>query len=77
MNFDLTKIFTEMEIQGLTEPMLAMKAGVNVAYVNRIRRGIAKNPTPKIIKRLADALKLDMRSLHVKTRPKARVRKTA
>lgn len=65
MHFDLARIFHEMNIQGMTEPMLAQKAGVNVAYLNRIHRGIAKNPTPKMVKKLAKALKLDMRDLYI------------
>jgi XRE family transcriptional regulator of biofilm formation len=44
------------ERQGLTQRALAKKAQVTAAYVAMIETGVRKNPSVRVLKRLAKAL---------------------
>jgi transcriptional regulator with XRE-family HTH domain len=48
--------------QGLSQEQLAEAAGVSQQYLSGIERG-SRNPTLIILKRLADALKVDIGTL--------------
>lgn len=53
----LSVVITKLrERQGLTQRALAKKAQVTAAYVAMIETGVRKNPSVRVLKRLAKAL---------------------
>lgn len=70
MQFDLDRISKEIQLQGLNRSILARKARVSIAWVNRILNGQG-NPSARVVKRLATKLGLDMRDLAIEE-PKRR-----
>jgi len=51
---------------GLTITDVAEAAGVGTAYVSRLERGLQRNPSPPVLKRLADALGVPLVEIAVK-----------
>lgn len=65
MQFDLSKISDEIQLQGINQVILARDSGVSVQWINKILNGKGK-PSPRVLKKLARELGLTLQDLVVK-----------
>lgn len=56
MQVDGSKVRARREDLGLTGAVLSSAAGVGASYLSKIERGLACDPSPQVMARLAKAL---------------------